>query len=275
MSNLTTGKMAGPFKMVLTNEEYHAHEAVGSSSLKKILRSPAHYLFGLENPSEPTAAMDLGTAIHEAILEPNLFKANTVVMPKFEGTGSRAAKDAWLLENHGKRILKQDDLDKVLGILHALSEHKTARALLTGGAAEESFFWRDPETGILCKARPDFLRQGHIIVDVKSTFDASELAFPRQVAKLNYHLSAAQYLAGVSIVENQKFDQFVLLAVEQEAPHGIGCYLLDDATLAAGEFLRRKALTTLAECKDSGNYPSYPDEIRPLGIPNWAMPLED
>lgn len=262
-------------KMVLTNEEYHAHEAVGSTSLKNILRSPAHYLYELENPSEPTPAMALGTAIHEAVLEPNLFKANTVVMPKFEGTGSRAAKDAWLLENHGKRIVKQDDYDNIAGVIRALSEHKTARALLTGGAAEESYFWTDPDTGLPCKCRPDFLRQGHIIVDVKSTVDASERFFSKRVADLSYHLSAAHYLAGVSIVENQKFDEFVLLAVESSAPHGIGCYLLDQTSLDAGEFLRRKALNALAECKKSGKYPCYPDEIKPLGIPNWAMPLED
>lgn len=263
-----------PGKTVLTNQEYHANPAVGSSSLKNVLRSPAHYKHKCDNPEDPTPAMELGTAIHEAILEPNLF-ADAVVMPTFSGTGSRAAKDQWLLENHGKRILTADNMERIKGILKSVSAHKTARSLLSKGASEESYFATCPDTGIICKARPDFLRDGHIIVDVKSTVDASPAGFAKAVANYHYALSGAFYLDVVSNVMGQNFNQFIILAVEKEPPYAVGVYLLDEGTIDAGRFLYKKALKRLKACRDSGVFPAYADEVQSIALPTWAWPEEE
>jgi hypothetical protein len=263
-----------PCKLVMTNSEYHSFPAAGSSSLKNILRSPAHYLEG-QKPSEPTPAQEFGSAVHEALLEPNLFEANTVVMPRFEGKGSVGAREDWRLANHGKRILKAEDMDAIKEILKSVSSHKTARSLLTGGAAEESYFDQCPETGLVRKVRPDFLRQGHMIVDVKTTEDASADTFMRSVAKYMYHLSAAYYLDVVSNVMGQNFDQFIILAVEKKPPYGVAVYLLDEGAIDAGRFLYQKALKTLKGCKDTGIYPGYPDRVLSMSIPPWAFPHEE
>jgi hypothetical protein len=264
-----------PSKIVLTSKEYHAHPAIGSTSLKHILRSPAHYKYEKENPSEPTPAMQLGTAVHEAILEPNLFANNAIIMPKFEGTGSRAAKEQWLIENDGKTVLTKENYENIMKVLEAIQKHPVAKGLLSDGAAEESYFWQDPRTGLVCKCRPDYLRKGHIVVDVKTTYDASPEAFTKQIANLKYHVSAAHYLAGVSAVENQKFDQFILLAIEPKPPFGMSIHLLDDATIDAGHGLAMKALITLKECKEKNYYPGYTTEILTTALPNWAWPDED
>lgn len=257
-------------KMTLTASEYHAHSAVGSTSLKNVLRSPAHYKYELENPSEQTPAQAFGTAAHEAILEPNLFTTNAVVMPKFEGTGSRNAKEQWLLENHGRRVLKAEEMADILGMLKAISLHKTARGLLAGGAAEESFFWIDPLTGIPCKCRPDFLRAGNILVDVKTTQDASLTSFQRDITNFKYHMQAAHYLAGVSAVTGETFDKFLIVAVEKYAPYGVAVYQLDESTIEKGGELRTRALGVLAECAKTKVYPCYPDEVTPVNLTPWG-----
>lgn len=274
-NNLKIPKLELPCKITLTSDEYHASSAVGSSSLKNILRSPAHYLYELNNKSEPTPAQELGTAIHEALLEPNLFEANSIVMPKFEGTGSVAKRENWKLENHGKRILKSEDFERIQGILSAVKANKTASKLLTAGAAEESYFTTCPDTRIVIKARPDYLREGHIIVDVKSTVDASPEAFARQIAKYHYDLSAAHYLNVVSSVLGQTYDTFIIVAVEKEPPYAIGVYLLDAGTIDAGKFKCQRALRALKQCRDTGAYPAYPDAIQTIGLPHWAFPSED
>lgn len=268
-------KFEVPCKIVMTSDEYHAHPAVGSSSLKPMLRSPAHYWAQLNSKHEPTPAMEIGTAIHEAILEPNLFAANAVVMPKFEGTGSRAAKDQWLMANAGKRVLKQDDYDMIQNILGTIAHNRMVSQLLSGGAAEESYFWQDPDTGIVCKCRPDYLRQGHIIVDVKSTVDASADGFPTQMARLKYHLSAAMYLDGVSAVLGQKFDQFLILAIEKEQPYAMAVHLLDQGTIDAGRLLYKRALVKLKECREAKHYPAYGEKIITSSLPAWAFPFEE
>lgn len=271
---MATEEVKFPCKMVMNNSDYHASSAVGSSDLKLILRSPAHYKYEKENPSDPTPAMQFGTACHQAILEPKLFE-QAVVMPEFSGTGSRAKKEAWKLENHGKMIVKGEQRDDIRGILQAISKHKTARGLLSGGAAEEAYFWQDEETGIICKCKPDFLRHGCIVVDPKTTFDAEPKAFSRQIATLGYHLSGAFYLEGVTKVLGQKHDQFINIAIEKSAPYGISVHLLDIGTIDAGRFLYKKALKILKECRDKNEWPAYPDAILNTAIPAYAFPHEE
>lgn len=263
-----------PCKQFMSNDEYHRHPAVGSTSLKNILRSPAHYKYEIDHPQDPTPALVFGRACHESLLEPDLFSKRVVVKPKFEGEGSRAAREKWHLENGHKTIVTEEQLEHIKGILRSVSKHKTARALLAGGHAEESYFDQCPDTGIVRKARPDFLRQGHIIVDVKTTTDAEPETFRKDIAKYKYHLSAAYYLDVISAVLGERFDQFIIIAVEKSPPYGVSVHLLDEGTVDAGRFLYKKALKILKECKDKNQWPAYPDEILSSSLPHWAWPQE-
>ncbi len=272
-------------KVVCSMEEYHKAFAVGSTSLRTLInQSPAHYLHNRENPTEPTPAQKLGTAIHLAALEPHTFKANTLVEPVFEGrtkkgeittnpnaTEVKDKRDKWYMENHGKHIVSQEQFDCVQGILNSLSKHKQASKLVAAGAAEESYFWKDPETGIFCKARPDFLREGHIMVDIKSTRDASYHSFQKDIAEHGYHVQAAMYLDGVSNVLGHHFDKFVIIAVEKEAPYAVQCFDLDANTIQEGRQQYYGALKILKECMKTGIYGGYPEELCPISLPSWAI----
>jgi hypothetical protein len=263
-----------PDRAIIGAEEYHRHPAVGSSGLKLVLRSPAHFKEELDRPSPPTPSMRMGSALHTAILEPELFQKNTAVCPKFSGKGSREATATWMKENEGKLILRADEVDVIDGVLLSLEKHRTARELLKDGRAEESFFWQDPATGLVCKARPDYWKDG-MLIDVKSTINASPVDFPKQIANLNYHLQAAFYLDGVSAVLGEPFQEFILVAVEKDPPYAVAAYRLDEATLDVGRQLYRKALRTLKRCKASGVYPAYPDRLMTANLPSWAWPAAD
>jgi len=57
------------------NDEYHASSIITKSKLDKIHRSPAHFKHSRENPEVSTSrALEVGTAVHTAVLEPHLFK---------------------------------------------------------------------------------------------------------------------------------------------------------------------------------------------------------
>jgi hypothetical protein len=266
-----------PHKRACPIQEHHANQAVGSSLLKILLnQSPAHYLHAKEHPEDPTPSMIMGSAIHSAILEPSYFIDNVVVEPKFAGTGSKALREEWHLENHGKIILKEDGFDSIKGILKSISKHKQASKLISEGHAEESLFWTDAETGIDCKARPDFKREGHILVDIKSTNDASPDAFRAQIAAYSYHLQAALYLDGASAVFGQQFDEFVIVAVEKGPPYAVNCFTLGIETINEGRAAYMKALQILKKCQDEKNYPCYDDSvIHPIGLPTWAFKQEN
>jgi exodeoxyribonuclease VIII len=62
-------------------EKYHAVDALSKSMMTKILKSPAHYKAALDEHQEPSKAMQLGTAIHTAVLEPHLYSQVVAVIP--------------------------------------------------------------------------------------------------------------------------------------------------------------------------------------------------
>src|SRR5689334_18027591 len=113
-----------PERMQITAAEYHRYPAASSTQLKKILRSPAHYKQELEHPTPPTPAQSLGTLIHLAVLEPDNFRANTVVRPKFSGKGSRAQAIDWHREQEGKIVVESEQMNIINGVLHSLTSHK-------------------------------------------------------------------------------------------------------------------------------------------------------
>ena len=67
----------------LSNAQYHAdREYVSKTWLDKINRSPAHlkaYLDGFSSFQSP--AMALGSLVHEAVLEPELFESKYCIEP--------------------------------------------------------------------------------------------------------------------------------------------------------------------------------------------------
>jgi hypothetical protein len=270
--------MKYPSRVVMSSEEYHAHEAVGSSGLRTIIQSsPLHYLWNLKHPSESTPAMKLGTLIHESILEPDKFKA-AIVSPDFgdlRSSKNREAKESWLQDNHGKTILKADEHMQIEGILASLSIHNTALSYLSAGKAEDSLFWIDPETKIPLKARPDFLKDNHIMIDVKSTIDASFSGFQKTIVNYNYHIQAALYLDGATEIYGHKFDEFVIIAIEKDPPYAINCFILTDETIAEGRAQYQQALKILKKCRETGIYPGYPEETKPIWLPTWAIKGEE
>lgn len=257
----------------LSETDYHLHPAIGSTQLKTILKSLGRFRYEQTKERRPTKAMNFGSAFHFAVLEPKRFKAEVVEMPTFSGKGMYAAKDEWLTENDGKLIISADEMTDCKEMLKSISKHPIASSLLVGGVPELSYFWTDKETGIECKARPDYKRNAGALVDIKTTDDASLEGFSRSVLNYGYHLSASFYLEGVNQVLGQQFEQFIIIAVEKEPPYALQCFEVDFGTLEKGRELFRRALNKLKVAKDSDHFPNYPEEITPLNIPTYGFSL--
>lgn len=263
----------------MTNAEYHAHAAIGSTQLKEILRSPAHYWAKYRAPDrepfEPTPAMQFGTVVHSAILEPDTLAAVAIALP--DDPPSKRSKDgaAWWAdferEANGRIILSADRYSDAITIANTVRAHETCALLLADCEFELSGFWRDPATGIECKFRPDAIKRNRsIIVDVKTTADASEESFAKSIANFGYHLSAAHYIEGSLQAMDSQAHSFVFIAVETEPPYAIAVYRADATVTSKGAFDREKALRRMAECSAAGEWPGYPAGIWPISLPKWA-----
>lgn len=282
----------------ISNEDYHHGPGDSKSDLDRVRRSPLHYKANKDaandNANSPTADQAFGSAYHTFILEPEEFSNRYVTVP--EGapkkptiTQRNAAKpspatveaidfwDKFEAESAGKEILDLDDLDTLHKMAEVLSDHPAARALLTSapGRAEMSAYWIDPRTGLLLRCRPDFWREDGILVDLKTTGDASLEEFSRSMVKWRYHVQAPFYLDGTNeaIIQSgsaiKRPEQFVFLAQEKKPPYAPACYVLDDEGMRIGRAQYRADLDRLAECKASGEWPGYGSQIQKIAVPVW------
>jgi hypothetical protein len=247
--------------------EYHAAEALGSSTIRALLSStPAHALYRLQH-SEQSESMALGTAVHCAVLTPALYKAEIAVAPKCD----RRTKDgkelyARFLESAvGKTVISEEQQTVVERISAEIRDRRTASALLDRCQQRElSLFHLDKYA---TKARLDAYGRG-IVIDIKTTRDASRAAFERSISQYGYGIQAAHYrrvIEGVGL----PFTDFIFIVVETEPPHGVAVYAMEEEVMALYEPQVEQALTDWTVCQETQSFRAYPDEIQKVSVPRW------
>lgn len=186
-------------------------------------------------------------------------------------------KAEWMANNGHRDILEPEQWDQLHSMREAVMAHPAARALmLKPGKAEQSVYWIDKETGELCRCRPDKWTEDGIIVDLKSTEDASLEGFGKSIANWRYHVQAPFYMDGVAAV-GRPARAFVFIAVEKTAcvvegqAKGVGVYILDENSNALGRAEYRADLAKYAECKAANAWPCYGDKIQTIGVPQWQF----
>lgn len=180
-------------------------------------------------------------------------------------------KAEWDAVNSHRQILNQDQWDAVHKAAKAIKEHPAASKLINTGSgkAEQSAYWIDSLTGELCRCRPDWWRDDNIIVDLKTTENASKDGFAKSIANFRYDVQAAFYLDGIEAATGKRPRGFVFVAVEKKPPFAVGVYVLDAETLDAARAVYQKDLESYAFCQKTGNWPGYGDKIQTINLPAW------
>ena len=84
-----------------------------------------------------------------------------------------------------------------------------------------------------------------------------------------YHISAAWYMWGIELATGIKPEEFIWVAIEKEAPYGIGVYKADTELLEYGSQLCEEALLRINEWDRTNHYPDYTEEVEFIGLPPW------
>jgi len=244
--------------------EYLTVNAESSSGLKTMLRSPAHYWEWRNNPVDmKTTAKNFGTAAHCVNVEHN--SDMLAIIPECDRR-TKAGKElfaAFQESASGKTIVTQEEYDTIMAMRQSILCHRWARTMLEKGLPEQSHFWNDAETGLPCKCRFDRIYET-LIVDYKTTQDASPHGFQKAAMTFGYHLQAAHYTDSIPGA------QFVFICQEKEAPYAVACYQADGEFLAYGRSERARLMKQIAECRESGIWPGYLDGIQMLYLPAWV-----
>ncbi len=216
-----------------------------------------------------------GTLVHACIFEPSEVEKRYIVKPE-DHDGRTAAGKAWTAEAKasGREVVEAAAMQAAKAQAAALRALHDVAALLADGVGEASCFWTDDQTGELCKCRPDWTApagDGVILLDGKTTRDASPEGFGRAIWTYAYHLQAAWYSDGYTAATGKRVHGFVFAAVESEWPHAAAAYMLGDDVLEAARRENRRLLTIYAECKRTGQWPGYAAGINLINLPRWAQ----
>jgi len=274
----------GIYRMEST--KYHGIPAASKTFLHDLLtRTPAHAI----TPRKETPALKEGTAIHCAVFEPSRFQDEYIQKPDGMSFSTKDGK-VWReeAEKTGKIILNYDFYENCTLMSKAVHDHLQAhedpiiKNLLTHGEPELSAFWQDPEYGVLCKARFDWLNQeSRIIVDLKSCTDASERKFTNDAYAHGYDMQSGKYCYGLTQITRVEHKDFYFIAVEKEPiiidgekSFAVQVYKATEMQINHGLTRCYQALKIYKECLDSGKWPAYPAQVKDINLPGWVLRKE-
>lgn len=234
----------------MAHEDYLAVKAASKSALWTIhTKSPLHAV----TERERTNAMAFGTAAHCAVLEPQHFTSRFVRGPE-DRRGSKW-KDALEAAPLGCEVLTASDYDDAEALAERALGNSDVQALVKGAQVEVSAFCEID--GVMCKARPDAVNAG-VLIDLKTTTDASIHAFRHTVHRFGYHVQDAWY-RDVWASAGGAGDGFVFIAVESKPPFAIRVFELESQAIEDGRRIALASLAVYRDCLRSGVWPGYPN----------------
>lgn len=172
----------------LSNEAYHNDPALSHSGMTKVLISwPDYWTCSALNPArkkwKTTPAMEFGQKSGMLLLQPKLFHQtyNTY------GKSKADAKGQWLSSVDWTELHESVD-----GIM----EVPIAKQHFMDGYPEVSIFWRDVGSGVMLRARVDYLRTFGCI-DFKRISEVNNYSIGRAVKSQGLDIQNYLYLEGV------------------------------------------------------------------------------
>lgn len=263
----------------LDEADYHADPVVGgslsSTGARTLLDVPARYAYEREHGGPASAPFDTGLVVHKLVLGVGA-PVVEIDASDYKTKAARAAKDN--ARAAGKIPILSRELRAAEAMADTLHLHPIAgRLLARAGRPEQSFVARCPETEVMCRARtdwlPDVLDEARpLVVDYKTTVDASPDAFAGSVRKFGYHIQASWYLDVLAWLNpDRPRGKFVFVAQEKTPPFLVSVHELDEEALSWGQVLGRKARDLWRACTASGDWPGYPLQVQNIRLPGWQI----
>jgi hypothetical protein len=272
MDQLTIPECGGVF-YGLDAELYHAAPGL-SHSMTKHLNPPARLPVYMSQKREPTAAMIMGTLVHQMVLEPDKPLPRIALKPegmKFSTTEGKA----WKKDHAGLLILTQTEWDTLHGCVRSIAEHPDCRDIFgCEGKSEVSIFTPAETTRmrLMEKLRLDWVPVGSALVDIKTVPDegAGKEEFSKILFDQRYYTQASWYLKRWNrAMPDEPKEHFVFVTVEKAPPYLVQCHTVDPEALAIGYQQNAIDESTFIDCSLGGVWPGYPTGCGMISIPKY------
>ena len=259
---------------IITNAEYHGRKThLSSTNVRTHKKNKKQFKYSLTHDLiKQTKAMADGTAVHAFFLERDKFDSDFVIKPADMRLNTKAGKE-WAQE-HQSKIIIDSELGNNLYEMEKSFMDSPARLIYDKqGQSELSYFWDD--LGLVKgKCRPDWIsNDGNIVVDIKTTTDASPKGFQKSIANWEYHLQLGWYIRGLQKL-GLPAKEFIFIAIEKTPPFSVGVYRANKEMITYANDEINNLVYDIDESLKSDDFPDYTPEILDLGLPNWMNPKE-
>jgi len=232
-----------------SNDIYHSHDSISASGLKTIHKKSVYHL--INQQFKETPAMALGTAVHQAILEPHDFHDIYHVIEKIDKR-TKAGKEEYQKQidlAQGKIIIEDDIHEIIKSILGDFRQNDLAQKYCKGEIELSHYTQYE---GIDVRVRPDVINHvSDFISDVKTCQDNSPQAFKRDVYNWGYHLQAAFYMDMCGI------NNFRFIACTTKYPYTVEVYTLDEKDIEFGRMAYKNAFRQWKKYLETGVVSRY------------------
>lgn len=191
---------------------YFRLKSIDQSQLKQFLKNPADWAYHrLNDDHKPTDAMKFGTAFHAYLLG----TSDVVSLPEGESFRSKD-NQKWRADQleAGNIIVSYNDMQLLKRMKEGIEqtslmpEYPDYMEIIEQGTKEQCIEWKDRQTGLMLKAKPDLIPAGtDYLVDLKTAQKADAESFAKEVINYGYHIQTVFYRAAVTACKPDAFDR--------------------------------------------------------------------
>lgn len=191
---------------------YFRLKSIDQSQLKQFLKNPADWAYHrLNDDHKPTDAMKFGTAFHAYLLG----TSDVVSLPEGESFRSKD-NQKWRDEQleAGNIIVSYNDMQLLKRMKEGIEqtslmpEYPDYMEIIEQGTKEQCIEWKDRQTGLMLKAKPDLIPVGtDYLVDLKTAQKADAESFAKEVINYGYHIQTVFYRAAIAACKPDAFDR--------------------------------------------------------------------
>ena len=246
-----------------------------NASLAHILlsRSPmhAHLAHPRFNPAlvrETNDHFDLGTAVHELVLE-GADRICEIAAPDYRTKSAQMARDAARTAGQIPLLTHQMETARAMAEAIEIQVDQFPEPIpFRNGLAERVIVWQ--EGPIWCRARLDYLHVDFKAAeDLKTTSESAEpAAWTRTLFDRGHDLQAAFHSRGVQRVCGE-LPEFRFLVAEIAPPYALSLIGLDPMALDFAHQRMRAAMELWEACLRTNVWPGYPTRPVYAEVPPW------
>jgi len=275
----------------LTSEQYHSSSRISRGDLVMLTlpKTALDFIYDRQHQEPPSAAMVRGSALHTAILEPDLFDEEYVLMPmdaKRTKKGDKERIDDFIAQatadgkqvvgwDYRKKQLALTEVTAVVEVSKRVRENPEAMRVLQGpGLTEVSVAWEADGVDKRCRVdRTYYTKHGPVGVDLKSAGGedgAWAPNFAREMTKRNLQMQAGHYLEGLTVATGEEHKGWLFVVYECKPPFKLYMPPLHPEDIEQGRRQYKRAAELFKRCREADEWPGYVNDYEPVRLLNYA-----